>query len=102
MEWDPAGFQLPVPTQHLHMCFEDESTGMSVGVWECGPMVSKMKPFPVHEFVRMPEGEVPITEEDGTTQTFRADDCIFVPKGTVCSWSIPDRVKKHYAGLDAE
>ncbi|MCP4941604.1 MAG: cupin domain-containing protein [Planctomycetaceae bacterium] len=93
MKCDPAGFQSPVPTQHFHVYFEDEGTGMSVGVWESGPMVSKMKPFPVHEFGRMLEGEVTTTEVDGSTQTIRADDCFFVPKGTVCSWSIPDRAK---------
>jgi uncharacterized cupin superfamily protein len=89
------------PVQKDHNTFTNDAGNFFVGTWESGPMVSKMKPFPSHEFVRMLEGEVTITEQDGTSQTFRADDCFFVPKGTVCSWSIPSFVKKHYAILDA-
>jgi hypothetical protein len=29
----PASFQSDVPEQHLHVYFEDEAPGLSVGVW---------------------------------------------------------------------
>jgi len=88
------------PVQKNKTSFTNDAGNFFTGTWESGPMVSKMRPFPTHEFVRMLEGEVTITEEDGTKHTFRADDCFFVPKGTVCSWEIRERVKKHYAVLD--
>lgn len=97
---DPFEIEGDVPVQRNHTNFTNDGGNFMTGTWESGPMVSKMLPFPTHEFVRMLEGEVTITEEDGTQQTFRADDCFFVPKGTVCSWEIRDRVKKHYAILD--
>ena len=98
---EPFELEGAVPIQKDHNIFTNDAENFFVGTWESGPMKSKMKPFPAHEFVRMLEGEVSITEENGTTQTFKKDDCFFVPKGTVCSWSIPVKVKKHYAILDA-
>ncbi|MDX1780827.1 MAG: cupin domain-containing protein [Thalassovita sp.] len=98
---DPFEIEGEVPVQKNHTEFTNDAGDFIVGTWESGPMVSRMRPFPSHEFVRMLEGEVTITEEDGSAQTFRAGDCFFVPKGTVCSWDIKDRVKKHYATLTA-
>lgn len=89
------------PLKREHIVFTNDAGNMSVGVWDSEAMVSKMEPFPVPEFVQMLEGEVTITEEDGTVQTFRTGDCFFVPKGTVCSWEIRQYVKKYFAVLDA-
>ncbi len=97
---DPFVIEGDAPVQKNHTNFTNDAGNFFTGTWESGPMVSKMLPFPTHEFVRMLEGEVTITEEDGTSQTFGADDCFFVPKGTVCSWEIKSHVKKHYAILD--
>ncbi|MGE4611955.1 MAG: cupin domain-containing protein [Paracoccaceae bacterium] len=97
----PFELEGEAPVQKDHIAFTNDAGNFFVGTWESGPMVSKMKPFPSHEFVRMLEGEVAIAESDGYRQTFRAGDCFFVPKGTVCSWDIPSFVKKHYAILDA-
>lgn len=88
------------PVQKNHTLFTNDAENFFVGTWKSGPMVSKMLPFPTHEFVRMLDGEVTITEADGTAQTFVGGDCFFVPKGTVCSWDIKTQVKKHYAILD--
>lgn len=97
---DPFEIEGELPIQSNHTIFTNDAGNFHVGTWDSGPMVSKMKAFPTHEFVRMLEGEVTITEADGTAQTFRSGDCFFVPKGTVCSWEIKDRVKKHYAILE--
>jgi len=97
---DPFETEGPAPAQKNHTIFTNDAGNFHVGTWESGPMVSKMLPFPTHEFVRMLDGEVTITEEDGTAQTFRGGDCFFVPKGTVCSWTIKGHVKKHYAILE--
>jgi len=97
----PFEIEGAVPVQKNFTQFTNDAGNFMVGTWESGPMKSKMLPFPTHEFVRMLEGEVTITEEDGSVQTFKGGDCFFVPKGTICSWHIKERVKKHYAILDA-
>lgn len=96
---EPFEIEGAQPIQKNHTAFTNDAGNFVVGSWESGPMLSKMRPFPTHEFVRMLEGEVTITEPDGTAQTFRADDCFFIPKGTPCSWEIKTHVKKHYAIL---
>lgn len=97
---EPFEIEGEAPVQHSQTIFTNDAGNFHVGTWESGPMVSKMTAFPTHEFVRMLEGEVTITEADGSAQTFRGGDCFFVPKGTVCSWSIPERVKKHYSIIE--
>ncbi|WP_323785476.1 cupin domain-containing protein [Thalassovita sp.] len=91
----------PKPVQRENILFTNDAGNMSVGLWDSDAMASEMEPFPVHEFVQMLDGEVTITEEDGSAQTFRAGDCFFVPKGTVCSWEIKKYVKKYFAVLNA-
>ena len=98
---DPFEIEGPAPVQNNHTAFTNDAGNMFVSTWDSGPMVSKMLPFPTHEFVQMLEGEVTISEENGTVQTFVAGDVFFVPKGTVCSWKIDTYVKKFYAILDA-
>ncbi len=73
---------------------------MFVGMWDSAPFQSEMKPFPCYELVQLLEGNVMITEEDGTAHEFRTDDAFFVPKGTVCSWKTDSYVKKLYSILD--
>jgi len=99
---DPFVIKGPAPKQHNLTSFTNDTGNMFMGQWDSGPMVSEMLPFPTHEFVQMLEGEVTITEEGGAAQTFRAGDCFFVPKGTVCSWEIPTYVRKFYCILDVE
>ncbi|MBZ8117641.1 DUF861 domain-containing protein [Roseovarius sp. LXJ103] len=97
---DPFVIKGAAPKQHNLTSFTNDTGNMFMGQWDSGPMISEMRPFPTHEFVQMLEGEVTITEDTGAEQTFRAGDCFFVPKGTVCSWEIPDYVRKFYCILD--
>ncbi len=90
------------PLQREQVVFTNDTGNMFVGVWDSEAMLSKMRPFPTHEFVQMLEGEVTVTEQDGRAQTFVAGDCFFVPKGTVCSWKIDRYVKKYFAVLNTE
>ncbi|MGI9626742.1 MAG: cupin domain-containing protein [Longimicrobiales bacterium] len=85
------------PTQRDHTFFTNDTNDMFVGMWDTSPFESEMAPFPCHEFVRLLEGEITITEEAGTAQTFVKDDVFFVPKGTVCSWNATGYVRKYYA-----
>jgi len=72
----------------------------AVGLWDTQTMKTPMEPFGWHEFAQVLEGEVTPTEEDGTSQKFKAGDVFFVPAGTVCSWDVPKYLRKYYAALD--
>ncbi len=41
-------------------------------MWDSTAFETEMRPFPSHEFVQLLEGEITITEGDGTTHQFKA------------------------------
>ncbi|MBT8169562.1 cupin domain-containing protein [Falsiruegeria litorea] len=85
------------PIEREHISFRNDTGNMTVGVWECENAEFEMEPFSVHEYVQVIDGEATITEAAGTTHNVRAGDCFFIPKGTLCKWSIPTHIKKYYA-----
>ncbi|MFK7754995.1 MAG: cupin domain-containing protein [Sedimentitalea sp.] len=85
------------PVERDHVAFTNDAGNMTVGLWSSETGEFEMEPFSVHEFVKVIEGEAVITEENGTVHTVTAGDCFFIPKGTVCSWKIPQFIKKYYA-----
>ena len=93
---DPFIIKGDRPTQRDHIYFTNDAEDMFVGMWDSTPFESEMAPYPCHEFVRLLEGEIVITEEDGTVNQFEKDDAFFVPMGTVCSWKTTEYVKKYY------
>ncbi len=88
------------PHQRSNALFTNDAGNMRVGMWDSTAFESEMLPFPTYEFVQLLEGEVTITEENGTAHFFKAGDVFFVPMGTVCSWKVADYIKKYYSILD--
>jgi hypothetical protein len=88
------------PLQHDNILFTNDAGNMVVGMWDSTAFDSKMRPFPWHEMVQLLEGEVTITEADGSTHLFRAGDAFFIPLGTVCKWQTSGYVKKFYSILE--
>ncbi len=81
--------------------FTNDAKTMTVGLWDCQAFdAAEMTPFPCHEFIVMAAGEVTIREPGGIAQTFGPGDAFFVPKGTLCSWHVPDYIAKFFAAVD--
>ena len=97
---DPFEIDGEAPVQRDNGRFTNDAGNMFVGMWDSEAFRSEMKPFPCYEFVQLLEGEVTITEEDGTAHPFKAGDAFFVPMGTVCSWHVSGYIKKYYAIFD--
>ena len=93
---DPFEIAGEAPLQRDSSLFTNDAENFFVGMWDSQPFESEMKPFPSHEFVQLLEGEITITEQDGTVQSFKEGDAFFVPKDTVCSWKTNAYVKKYY------
>ncbi len=87
--------------QRDRVLFTNDHGNMQAGIWDTQAFETDVAPFPWHELSRVVEGEVTITEADGTAHTFRPGDVFFIPQGTPCRWSVPTYLKKHYATLDA-
>jgi uncharacterized cupin superfamily protein len=88
--------------QREKVFFTNDHGNMEVGVWDTQTMHSQMEPFPWHEFAQVLEGEITITTQDGTAQTFLPGDVFFVPAGTVCKWDIPVYARKYFATLNPD
>ena len=86
--------------QREKVFFTNDHGNFAVGLWDTQTMKTPMEPFGWHEFAQVLEGDVTLTEEDGTSQKFKAGDVFFVPAGTVCSWDVPKYLRKYYAALD--
>jgi uncharacterized cupin superfamily protein len=89
------------PVQHDNLFFTNDAGNLYIGMWDSTALDSEMRPFPCHEMVQLLEGEVLITEADGSRHQFVAGDAFFIPKGTVCKWQIGAYVKKFYSILEA-
>jgi uncharacterized cupin superfamily protein len=76
--------------------FSAPEDGVSVGLWSATPFVTAGGPYPVDEFMVLLEGCVIIRLPDGRSQTVRAGDSFFIPKGLDCKWDQPETVRKIY------
>ncbi len=97
---DPFVIKGKAPLQRDHLVFTNDAGNMFVGMWDSPPFVSEMHPFPRYEFVQLLEGEVTITEGDGTVHLFKAGDAFFIPMGTVFRWQTSEYIKKFYSILE--
>jgi len=97
---DPFVIKSGNPVQHDSNAFTNDAGNLFIGMWDSTAFESEMLPFPCYEFVQLLEGEITITEQDGTVNVFGAGDVFMVPEGTVCSWKTTGYVKKFYCMLD--
>ncbi len=98
-EMRPEAESIGGGSQRDVVIFKNDAGNMTVGMWDTTAFESAMQPFSVHEFAQILEGDVTITEGDGTVHNCTAGDVVFVPKGTVCSWKSSGYLKKFYAAI---
>jgi uncharacterized protein len=68
----------------------------SFGLWQRAPEEGPMEP-PYHEIAVIIEGEVEITEADGTVHRAAPGDVLITPKGSTATWKALSSVKKFWA-----
>ena len=76
--------------------FSAPEDGLSVGLWSATPFVAASGPYPVDEFMILLEGTLIIHLPDGRSETLRAGDSFFIPKGLDFTWDQPETVRKIY------
>jgi uncharacterized cupin superfamily protein len=76
--------------------FSAPEDGLTVGLWSATPFVSASGSYPVDEFMILLEGCVIIRLPDGHSETVRAGDSFFIPKGLNCTWDQSETVRKIY------
>jgi uncharacterized cupin superfamily protein len=79
-----------------HFFFATDDESVLSGVWECAPCREEIESYPANEMMTVISGLVTLTDADGRSQTFRAGDSFFIPKGTKCVWEITETLRKFY------
>lgn len=94
---EPESFTTGDRSETNLFAFASEDESVLSGVWECAPAREAYPDgYPVHEMMHILSGSVTMTHPDGRSETFRAGDTFFVPKGTPCTWENAETVRKFY------
>ncbi len=92
----PEAFTTDDKTELNDTFFATDDESLLTGVWECAPCREEIDSYPVHEMMTVISGEVRLTDADGNSDTFRAGDTFFIPKGAYCVWEITEKLRKYY------
>lgn len=86
-ELEESMFNSPLPKQHTHSYYEDESLGLYIGVWDTTTMIESAAPYACDEFMSIIEGTVEIqNNKTGMIETITADESFVIPQGYDCQW----------------
>jgi len=96
MQLDPADFQSDLPQQHIHVYFEDQDLGLSVGVWDTTSMQEAFGPYPGDEFMWVLEGQVSMVDGDGKETLVKQGETFCVRNGIPISWKQEGFLRKFF------
>ena len=65
-------------------------------------MTTRPGPFPRDELMYILQGTVRLSNEDGSTEEFKAGECLLVPKGAVITWHNDEYVRKFYCIFESK
>ena len=91
---DTSRYVGEVPTQHIHVGFQDLTGQLLIGVWDTTDMHTKLAPFPKNEIMHLLDGSVTITNHEGVAHTFNAGDTFVLPRGITYQWDSEGYVRK--------
>lgn len=83
------------PEQHDIVLANAANGQMNVGAWSTTAYARKSIPFPKHEVMYLLDGNLVLTEQDGTRHAFGTNDVFLVRKNTVFDWRT-DGLTKFY------
>ena len=86
----------PTPVEAGVNYFTSPDGRLTAGVWECTPVVTKLAPYAVDEFMLVLDGAITIAYRDGHEDTFRAGEAFAIPKGLPIAWKQSETVLKYY------
>jgi len=96
MELDPVDFQSELPQQHIHVYYQDEALGLSVGVWSTTSMQEAFGPYPGDEFMWVLEGQVRMVDGDGNEALVKPGETFCIRNAIPISWKQVGFLRKFY------
>jgi len=90
-------FESPLPKQHTHSYYEDDTLGLYIGVWDTTDMVETAAPYKCDEFMSIIEGAVEIkNSKTGKIDTIMAGESFVIPQAYDCQWHQKGYLRKFY------
>ena len=96
MHLKPEEFQSKIPVQHIHVYYEDETLGLSVGVWDTTSMQEVFGPYPGNEFMWVLEGQVSMIDGDDNATVIKKGQTFCVRNAIPVSWKQEGFLRKFY------
>ena len=96
MHLEPEEFQSKIPMQHIHVYYEDETLGLSVGVWDTTSMQEVFGPYPGNEFMWVLEGQVSMIDGDDNATVIKKGQTFCVRNAIPVSWKQEGFLRKFY------
>ena len=79
--------------------YQDSKGRFLSGIWTSEAFSTAPMSFPYHEFMIINEGSLICTDEDNVEHIFNVGDALFLPKNTLCSWQVTDKVSVYYTQI---
>lgn len=96
LKLDPGDFQSDLPEQHVHVYFEDEALGLSVGVWTTTSMQEAFGPYPGDEFMWVLEGRVAMIDGEDRETRVEPGETFCIRNAIPISWKQEGFLRKIY------
>jgi len=96
-ELDQTMFVSTLPIQNSHSYYEDEASGLYVGVWDTTDMVEAPAPYACEEFMVLIEGAAEIkNNKTQKVETVLAGESFIIPLAYDCQWQQKGYLRKFY------
>jgi uncharacterized cupin superfamily protein len=96
---ETAKFIDGLPMGNDHVYFDRTNPKFRTGIWRSQPYTEWYDSYAADEFMYVLEGEVTL-ESDGFSETYRAGDAFFVPKGFTGYWRQTQPMLKYYVIIE--
>ena len=84
------------PEESGHIFLASADGQFLAGIWECSPCKEEIASYPANEYMHVLAGEVVITGNDGSSQSFKAGDQLVMQKGWSGTWHMTQPFKKYF------
>ena len=96
---ETATFIEGLPLGRDHVYFDRANPKFRTGIWRSQPYTEFYDSYAADEFMYVLEGEVTM-ETEGFSETYRAGDAFFVPKGFTGYWRQTQTMVKFYVIIE--
>lgn len=96
MKLDPADFQSELPEQTLHVYYQDDDLGLSLGIWTTTDMQEAFGPYPGDEFMLVLEGQVAMMDGDDNATIVKQGETFCIRNAIPISWKQVGSLRKFY------